>query len=102
MLTLALREWPVPHPGMGQVRIRVHAAGVNFPDALMVEGRYHIKAEPPFIPTYTAEESVHEVRMSATGFFPFPTHMVARGAVILSRPMPVDSCFGPTLFLFRQ
>lgn len=47
---LELLACPEPIPGKGQVRIRVRAAGVNFPDTLIVEGRYHIKAEPPFIP----------------------------------------------------
>lgn len=34
----------------GQVRIGVRASGVNFPDILMVEGKYHVKPELPFIP----------------------------------------------------
>ncbi len=36
--------------GAGQVRIAVKAAGVNFPDILMVEGKYQVKPELPFIP----------------------------------------------------
>ena len=38
------------HPGPGQVRISVRASGVNFPDILMVEGKYQVKPELPFIP----------------------------------------------------
>jgi NADPH2:quinone reductase len=33
-----------------QVRVSVSAAGVNFPDILMVEGKYQVKPELPFIP----------------------------------------------------
>ena len=33
-----------------QVRIRVHAAGVNFADSLMVAGSYQVKPPFPFIP----------------------------------------------------
>lgn len=42
----------VPSPSLGeeQVRIGVSAAGVNFPDILMVEGKYQVKPDLPFIP----------------------------------------------------
>lgn len=41
---------PVPTLGKGDVRIAVHAAGVNFPDTLIIEGKYQFKPEPPFSP----------------------------------------------------
>src|SRR3954451_8978712 len=34
----------------GQVRVAIHAAGINFPDILMVAGEYQLKPELPFIP----------------------------------------------------
>ncbi len=37
-------------PGPGQVVIRVHAAAVNFPDVLLIAGRYQIKIPAPFTP----------------------------------------------------
>ena len=33
-----------------EVRVRVHAAGVNFPDSLKVEGQHQIKPELPWVP----------------------------------------------------
>ena len=36
--------------GSSQVRIAVKASGVNFPDILMVEGKYQVKPELPFVP----------------------------------------------------
>ena len=33
-----------------QVRIQVKACGVNFPDKLMIEGKYQLKPSLPFIP----------------------------------------------------
>lgn len=39
-----------PSLGTGQVRIGVRASGINFPDILMVEGKYQVKPELPFIP----------------------------------------------------
>jgi NADPH:quinone reductase len=47
---LEVAEIGSPRLGSGQVRIRVHASGVNFPDILMVEGKYQVKPELPFIP----------------------------------------------------
>jgi NADPH:quinone reductase len=48
----ALKVEEVASPAMrpDQVRIAVKAAGVNFPDILMVEGKYQVKPELPFIP----------------------------------------------------
>jgi len=40
----------VPQPGPGQVRIRVAACGINFPDLLLVAGTYQDKPPLPFIP----------------------------------------------------
>lgn len=48
--TLVIRDLPRPEPGAGQVRVKVHAAGVNFPDLLMVQGLYQLKPPFPFTP----------------------------------------------------
>jgi NADPH2:quinone reductase len=48
--TLALEELPSPIPGPTQVLIRVYAAGVNFPDTLVIRGSYQIKPDLPFTP----------------------------------------------------
>ena len=45
---LKLEDIPPPVPGPGEVHIRVHAAGTNFPDTLMIEGKYQHKPELPF------------------------------------------------------
>lgn len=37
-------------PAEGMVRIKVHAASINFPDALMVAGLYQVKPDLPFVP----------------------------------------------------
>ncbi|AUY53257.1 NADPH:quinone oxidoreductase family protein [Streptomyces sp. CB01881] len=41
---------PRPVPGPGQLLVRVRAAAVNFPDALMVRGRYQVRPPLPFTP----------------------------------------------------
>lgn len=47
---LQVREVAVPEPGAGEVRVEVHAASVNFPDALIVQGLYQVKPPVPFSP----------------------------------------------------
>ncbi|BBX46925.1 NADPH:quinone oxidoreductase family protein [Mycobacterium cookii] len=39
-----------PTPGPGQLVVRVHAAAVNFPDVLLIAGKYQIKIPVPFTP----------------------------------------------------
>lgn len=48
--TLVVRERSVPEPGPGEVRIRVAACGINYPDALIIEDRYQFRPERPFSP----------------------------------------------------
>jgi NADPH2:quinone reductase len=47
---LQLSQLPDPSPGPGEVVIDVFAAGINFPDLLLVRGLYQFKPEPPFAP----------------------------------------------------
>ncbi len=48
--TLELAELPTPQPGPGQVLIAVKAAGVNFPDTLIIQNKYQFKPALPFSP----------------------------------------------------
>lgn len=48
--TLVVEQVPSPKPGPNQVVVSVKAAGVNFPDVLIVQGKYQFKPEPPFSP----------------------------------------------------
>jgi NADPH2:quinone reductase len=47
---LQLAECPLPIPAAGEVRIRVEAAGVNFPDALIIQKKYQVQPPLPFVP----------------------------------------------------
>jgi NADPH:quinone reductase len=55
---LELAELPDPQPGEGQVLLRVRAAGVNFADVLVRQGRY---PQPPELPTVPGSEIAGEV-----------------------------------------
>jgi NADPH2:quinone reductase len=48
--SLELRDMPRPEPAEGEVRVAVEACGVNFPDTLIIEGKYQFRPDPPFSP----------------------------------------------------
>jgi NADPH2:quinone reductase len=56
----------VPLPP-GQVRVAIHAAGINFPDILMAAGEYQLKPELPFIPGVEAAGDVVEIANGGEG-----------------------------------
>jgi NADPH2:quinone reductase len=55
---LELTEVPDPEPGDGEVVVRVRAAGINFADVLVRQGRY---PQPPELPTVPGSEVAGEV-----------------------------------------
>ena len=66
--TLQVRDVPSPAPGPKQLLIQVKAAGVNFPDALMVQGRYQVKPALPFSPGAEIAGVVKAAGADAKGF----------------------------------
>ena len=66
--TLALMETPTPEPGPGQVRIAVKAAGVNFPDTLIIRDLYQFRPERPFAPGGEVAGVVEAVGAGVTKF----------------------------------
>ena len=55
---LELTEVPDPEPADGEVVVRVRAAGVNFADVLVRQGRY---PQPPELPTVPGSEVAGEI-----------------------------------------
>ncbi len=53
--------------GPGEVVVDVEACGVNFVDALMVQGIYQVKPEPPFVPGSEVAGSVSQIGDGVTG-----------------------------------
>jgi NADPH:quinone reductase len=45
-----IEQLPTPAPAAGQVRVRVDAAAVNFPDVLLIADDYQLSVAPPFVP----------------------------------------------------
>jgi len=54
-------------PGKGQVVIEVKAAGVNFPDVLIIQGKYQFKPEFPFSPGGEAAGVIKALGEGVTG-----------------------------------
>ncbi len=65
---LTVAEVEEPTPGKGEVLVEVAYAGLNFFDTLIIEGKYQVKAVPPFSPG--GEFSGHVVGLGpgASGF----------------------------------
>ncbi|WP_027461244.1 NADPH:quinone oxidoreductase family protein [Deinococcus murrayi] len=67
---LSVQTVPDPAPGPGEVVLRVEAAGVNYPDALMVMGQYQVRPPLPFTPGAEAAGTVAAVGEGVTHLRP--------------------------------
>ena len=95
---LQWKELPTPEPGPGEVRIAIRAASLNFPDILIVQGKYQFKPALPFVPGSEFSGTVEAVgsgvthlkvgdavaAMGSTGGF--ATHGIAEAARVLPLP----------------
>ena len=102
--TLKLTEMPTPDPTKGEVRIAVKAAGVNFPDTLIIRDLYQLKPPRPFAPggeiagvVEAVGDGVDELAIgdrviAMTGFGGFATHLCVGAARCLKIPdeMPFE------------
>jgi NADPH2:quinone reductase len=77
--TLRLEDVAPRHPGPGEVRLRVRAAGVNFADTLMIAGKYQERPEFPFSPGIECAGEVIECGPDVTEFAPGDRVMGALG-----------------------
>jgi NADPH2:quinone reductase len=64
---LRLEEIPSAPLKPGEVRVAIRAAGINFPDVLMVAGEYQLKPPLPFTPGVEAAGDIVEVDSAARG-----------------------------------
>jgi NADPH2:quinone reductase len=67
---MTIEDWKDPLPAPGEVLIDIRAAGVNFPDLLIVAGQYQVKLPPPFIAGNEAAGIVSAVGEGVTRFSP--------------------------------
>lgn len=64
--TIRVEDFPTPRPADDQVLVDVHAAGVNFPDILVMGGKYQILPPRPFVPGKECAGVVAAVGASVT------------------------------------
>jgi NADPH2:quinone reductase len=103
--TLVVEEVPDPVPGPGEIVVDMKAAGVNFPDVLIIQNKYQFKAEPPFSPgaefagvVSALGEGVthlkvgdHIIGSTTYGAFCEKVKMSAARAIPIPRTLPFDT-----------
>ena len=110
--TLVLEEIASPEAKKNEVLLQVHAAGVNFPDTLIIEGKYQFKPPFPFSPggeaagvvTAVGEKVSHlkvgDRVMALTGWGSFAEEVAVPGYNVMPIPPSMDfasaAAFGMT------
>lgn len=91
----AIKDVPAPAPGPGEVLIRARAIGINFPDALMLQGLYQKRPEPPFVPGRDVAGTIEAVGEGVRDFAPGDRVMaqVFSGAFAELVPAPLKRVF---------
>lgn len=109
---LVLEEVASPVPKRNEVLVQVHAAGVNFPDTLIIQGKYQFQPPLPFSPGGEAAGVVLEVGekagplqvgdrvMALTGWGSFAEQIAVPGYNVMPIPAHMDfataAAFGMT------
>ncbi len=87
-----------PEPGAGEALVRIHAASLNFPDLLIVQGKYQMRPPLPFVPgaefsgvVEAVGAGVHHLRPGTrvagfTGTGAFATHACVNAALLAPLP----------------
>ena len=95
---LRWQDLPTPEPGAGEVRIAIRAASLNFPDLLIVLGKYQFKPPLPFVPgaefagiVEAVGEGVSHLRpgmpvAALAGTGGFGTHAIVNASRVLPLP----------------
>ncbi|BBY14925.1 NADPH:quinone oxidoreductase family protein [Mycolicibacterium litorale] len=66
--SVRIDDLPSPQAGPGQVIVRVGAAAVNYPDVLLIAGRYQVAVPTPFVPGSEFAGTVIGIGQGTTGF----------------------------------
>lgn len=107
--TLELTETPTPDPTKGQIRIRIRAAGLNFPDTLIIRDLYQMKPPRPFAPGGEISGDIEAIGdgvtnvkvgdrvLALTGYGGFASHILVDAQSVIKIPdaMPYEdaACF---------
>ncbi|WP_404815795.1 NADPH:quinone oxidoreductase family protein [Streptomyces thermolineatus] len=113
---MRLDEVERPAPGPGQVLLKVRAANINFPDALLCRGHYQVRPPLPFTPGVEMCGEVVEAGEGVTGLAPgarvmaqpalpggaFAEYAVADAAAVAPAPEALDDAEAAALHIGYQ
>ena len=89
--TLTLDDLESPVPGPGQVRLKVKACSINFPDVLIIQDMYQFKPERPFAPGGEASGIVDAVGIGVTDWQVGDRVIASTGHGALAEEILVDA-----------
>jgi NADPH:quinone reductase len=119
---LSVEEVPSLKAGPGEAVVTVKAAGVNFPDTLIIQGKYQFKPSFPFSPGGEVAGVIKEVGQGVTDFKPgdeviafapfggYAEEMLANSAQLMRMPEGMDfehaasfvTTYGTTHYALRE
>ncbi|WP_406328189.1 NADPH:quinone oxidoreductase family protein [Streptomyces sp. NBC_00203] len=103
---MQLQEVERPQPGDGQVLLKVRAANINFPDALMCRGHYQVRPPLPFTPGVEicgeTEDGRRVLANPALPYGGFAEYVVADAAALLPAPDALDDAEAAALHIGYQ
>ncbi|MDQ0778912.1 NADPH2:quinone reductase [Streptomyces aurantiacus] len=103
---MRLAEVERPTPGDGQVLLKVRAANINFPDALMCRGQYQVRPPLPFTPGVEicgeTDDGRRVVANPALPYGGFAEYAVADAAALLPAPESLDDAEAAALHIGYQ
>ncbi|MGW0946224.1 NADPH:quinone oxidoreductase family protein [Streptomyces sp. NPDC002623] len=103
---MRLQDVERPTPGDGQVLLKVRAANINFPDALMVRGHYQVQPPLPFTPGVEicgeTEDGRRVIANPALPYGGFAEYTVADAAALLPAPESLDDAEAAALHIGYQ
>ncbi|GAA3792923.1 NADPH:quinone oxidoreductase family protein [Streptomyces chiangmaiensis] len=103
---MRLEEVDRPTPGDGQILLRVRAANINFPDALLCRGQYQVRPPLPFTPGVEicgeTEDGRRVIANPALPYGGFAEYTVADAAAVLPAPDSLDDAEAAALHIGYQ